>query len=1075
MPAWIPPSASSTKPTRISSGRTRSVARAPPCWPTGGRRPTRSRAWRPHPRSSWSCWSRCARPELPLEDLAWARGDVETALSQKEAADAAATLVEAATAADAALGARAREVADEVREAIRTSDDLAWRVDAVLPRVADVTPPTGRGPRPFQKARKDLTEALERLRGVALDDLAERELVAPLLLFFRELERTYARLKDERNVLDFTDLETRALALLEGLAAEGRRPAHAPEALLVDEYQDTNPLQARILAHLRHASCPLFAVGDPKQSIYRFRGADVRVIQDEHEAVGAEGRHLLRATFRASPSLVDCINGLDEAIFADEAAGVEHVPLESKGDFLPGDGPDVDLRVVDVGAGQDAATGREAQAHTIAAWIRDLVARRERRAKQRPQDDAEASPPQPLGYGDVAILVRARSMIPTLEDALQRLGIPFLTYKGRGFFQAEEIVDLLHVLRVIQDPADDFALACLLTGPLVSATDEDLLKTFADRERATDPPGKPWATLRAAAEVDERLARLCERIEALRREASAGRLGRVVEGVLYDLGLMEAALLQDDGRRRAANLRKSLVVARKLEQGGLNDLGDLLRRLSLVRDREIAESEAAIGQEGEDVVRINTVHSAKGLEYPVVVLADVQRTPPSSRGAARFDGGRRWSVKLRHPLEGGAYVPAGFAALVEEDKRRQAEEDRRLLYVAMTRAEERLLVVGHAKGSRKDGYPSGWKGWGEILLDALGGQVGSDAAWLPLGEGGRVRLQSVDPPAVSPGGAEVRAAATSTDEARAEARRVLAAAAAPVDPLGATPFVVTVTDLLHFAHSPAAFYARLLEPQDLPVLRAVGETDDPASGEEHTAPDAAREIERRLLFDEVPDPAPPAIGIDRAALGRAFHRVAEGLQPGGCIPSALDAALVAEFPAAAHAPARALLQAMVDRLLASPTGTTLMAQLAAGADLRREVAFHARIRFPAGEQVGPFDSLLVRGAIDLWLPAADGIRIVDFKTNVRSPSFPTPESWADHYAEQVRLYALAAERILGTDVAGASLLLVDPSWEGDAIEVEVDVSGGALEDTRRLCRAYAQAALDGRWPDDWRRLLDEPG
>ncbi len=1017
----------------------------------------------------------------PLAQLAWARGGTDAGGGREDVVRAKETLLDAAEPLDEALLEIAQEVAGEVDAAIESGASLAWRVDAVIPRIDDVKPPKGHGPRPLSSARKELKEALEALRAAALDDLAEREIVPGLLVFFRELERTYARLKDERNVLDFTDLETKALAVLEQLAAEGRRPAHAPAALLVDEYQDTNPLQARILAHLRGPACPLFAVGDPKQSIYRFRGADVRVIQEEHDAVGESGRHLLSATFRSSPSLVDCINALDESIFEGGAAGVEHVALDARGEFRDNDDVDVDFRIVDVGSGGNAAEGREAQAHTIAAWIKDLVARKVARCKRPGQAAGESVPETPLGYGDIAILLRARAMIPTIEDALQQADIPFLTYKGRGYFQADEVVDLLYALRLIQNPADDFALACVLAGPLVAATDEDLLDAFSARERGTDPPGKPWTRLRDEATEDPRHAMLLTRLDRLRREASAGRLGRVVEGVLFDLGLMEAALLQDDGRRRAANLRKAVVVARRLEREGRHDLGDLLRHLSLVRDREIPEAEAAIGSEGEDVVRINTVHSAKGLEYPVVVLPDLQRPAPSARGSARFDGATRWAVKLRHPLEGGTYVPAGFAALVEEDKRRQAEEDRRLLYVAMTRAEERLLLVGHCKGvTKKDGRLARFAGWGEILLDAFGGKAEPEANDIALGDRGRARIQRVDPPAAPAARDVVLGYAPSTAQARNEAARVLEEAAAPVAHLGGTPFVVTVTDLLHFAHSPAAYYRRHLEPQDLPPLLSPLDAEDPAAGDEYDAPDAEREAQRRLLYDEVHAPMtegePSArTSLDRASLGRALHAAVEALVPGerGLDDEELIRLLRREFAETPHEGALPLLQAMQARFLAGRTGRRMSEALEAGEDVRREVAFHARIRFPAGERVGPFDSLLVRGAIDLWVPEADGIWIVDLKTNAKSRTFPTAQALADHYAQQLRLYALAAERILGQDVAGARLVLVDPSWgEGGAPEVEVGVSGEALEETRRLCRAFALASLEGRWPEDWRDLLD---
>jgi len=169
--------------------------------------------------------------------------------------------------------------------------------------------------------------------------------------------------------------------------------------------------------------------------------------------------------------------------------------------------------------------------------------------------------------------------------------------------------------------------------------------------------------------------------------------------------------------------------------------------------------------------------------------------------------------------------------------------------------------------------------------------------------------------------------------------------------------------------------------------------------------------------------------------------------------------------------AGALALAMVRRFLRSRAAAEMAEALAAGRDVRREAAFHARIRFPGGAVVQGFDSLLVKGSVDLWLPDADGrVRVLDHKTNSPRGGVVTPAALAGLYGTQIRLYALAAERVTGREVAGGDLLLLDPGF-GDDLEVPVDVSGPALEDARRLCQAYALAMLHQRFPPDWRALL----
>jgi hypothetical protein len=291
-----------------------------------------------------------------------------------------------------------------------------------------------------------------------------------------------------------------------------------------------------------------------------------------------------------------------------------------------------------------------------------------------------------------------------------------------------------------------------------------------------------------------------------------------------------------------------------------------------------------------------------------------------------------------------------------------------------------------------------------------------------------------------------------------------------VAPLGHTRFVVSVSDLLAFAESPQRYY---VERVLLAGVRAAGTAvwdapPDDVAGDGDDAPDAGRRLERLEAWDEPRDTGSQA----RAAIGRAAHAAIAALGPDDdAVPAgALEAAVLEEGGDAAFAE---VVRTLVQRFAASPTGARMRAALAAGADVRREVALHARIRFPGGEPVGGLDSLLVKGSIDLWLPDEDGVLLVDHKTNLRGARFAAPEDLAAHYAWQLRLYALAAERVLGADVGGAHLLLLDPSWGPAALEVPIDVSGGRLEETRRLCRAFAVAELEGRYPADWRTLLPE--
>ena len=572
------------------------------------------------------------------------------------------------------------------------------------------------------------------------------------------------------------------------------------------------------------------------------------------------------------------------------------------------------------------------------------------------------------------------------------------------------------------------------------------------------------------------LFRSVESLSRLRRFAAGSRLEDVLRRAFATFDAIPTALLQDGGLRRARNLEKALSIARRLDEEGGHGLFDFLRHLSDIRDREVDEAEAAAGKPG-DVVSLLTVHAAKGLEWPCVIVADTNKKDPRAGSAFHLasDGGLAWRV--RDPLDGVMRASGGYVALGEAEKAADARESTRLLYVAMTRAEERLLVTTSVVGRNKDGGPSRLAGWGKALFAALDAphDVGIHRS-LALGVPVDVRVvdwtpaEGVARPAPTPEWATGPSSVGPADlEGFAAAR---ARIVTPVGHLHRTPFVVPISDLLLFAESPARYYGERVLGAD-PVVRARVprlEREDPGASprrdDAEPSGDEARE-DRRDEGLETLD------GVDRAALGRAVHRAIERYRPDFDVADLVASALVEEFARGAPAAAAPLAGAMVTRFLGSATGRSFDAALRAGRAVRREAAFHARIRFPDEVAVGPYRSLLVKGTVDLWMEEADGrVRVLDHKTNSPKGRLRSPEALVEHYATQLRLYALAAERVTGRDVAGAALLLLDPGWgSGVPVEVEVDVSGDALRRTRDLCRAFAVSMLEDRYPPRWTDLL----
>ncbi len=898
---------------------------------------------------------------------------------------------------------------------------------------------------PWTKARTALLHAIDALAACDLDRVGETHLLPALREVLGAYDDAYAEAKRDRGVLDFDDLERGALEFLMRLEREQRPLEGAPRVVLVDEFQDTNSVQARLLAHLRRQGAEQMVVGDPKQSIYRFRRADVRVLLGERKRVGPASEILLATSYRAAPELVAVVNGLNERLFAGGAAGVAYEPLRAGGRFAPpaspGEPPVEILFVTCPGRPIDEGTRVEARA--VAGWIRALVDARIPRRK--------ADVDGPFGFGDIAILVRSRKRLAVFERALLEAGVPHRAVGGRGWHQAEEIADLRDALRVIHDPEDRHAVAAFLSGPIVRASDDAIVACFEpDR---VESPWDLWCA-NASDDADRRVATVVAR---LRDEAVLGSLTAVVEGVLDDLGLFAATLAGPDGIRRAANLRKALPIARALEEAGRRGLGDLLRQLARLDQEGADEGDAPLGGVADDTVLLMTVHAAKGLEFPVVILADVGRGVSSGNsGAIAFDPEHGVATKLRSPLLGVAYPSAGYAVAGERERIADDHEARRLLYVATTRAEERLLITGALAGVQKNGQPKGMKGWGRDLLTAVGVSPETAVTIVPCGEGAdaSVRVAIVD-------AADVREVArpTPTDAAMDtdEVSVLLDEVRRDPAPLGTTRFVVSVTELVTFADSPARWYEQV----------ALGM--------------AGHDARRLELDDEEPrdvrddDEAFARDPRDRhaAAIGNAVHAYIERFTgPDRSLDrDLLDEVLADAFGAPVPNAAAERARTLVERFLGCPFGARLARELAAGSDVRREMSFHVRVRFPDGRRVGPFEGLLVRGSVDLWLPTERGVLLVDHKTVVRSFAQPTPEAVATRHAVQLRLYALAAERVEGADVAGAGLLLLDPSWGPEPVFATVDVGGDAARETRELVEAFARAELERRRPARWRDLL----
>jgi ATP-dependent helicase/nuclease subunit A len=561
----------------------------------------------------------------------------------------------------------------------------------------------------------DATRVVERaaLEALAVRDRAELQ---ELLLAY---DRAYRAAKDRESALDFEDLQLLARELLRDHEEIRERESWRFRSIMVDEFQDTNRLQCELVDLLARDDRELFFVGDEFQSIYRFRHADVEVFRERREQAG--GVLALTHNYRSRPEVLEVINHLFSADF-----GESFQPLAAAGRFPdPAFGPAVELLVTDKDSYKGTGTHwRAAEARHIAGRVRELV------------DSGEAEP------GEIVLLFAAGTDARLYEEELRAAGLPTFRATGRDYYHQQQVVDLLAYLRLLHNRYDDEALVSVLASPLVGVSNDALVLL---RRAAPKKPlfaGLEGELPGGLSERDARLFRaFLQRYERLAGQASSSTLERLCEQIVCEHDYDLAVLSQWDGRRRYANLRKLARLARSYEELRGPDVEGFVRFVAEQDAVGASELEAVAEEEGTDVIRLLTIHSAKGLEFKVVVVAD------AGRDRARSDADEilclpdgRLGFRVADPASGKRLPTAEYETVKAAERDAEEAERRRLYYVAMTRAIDRLIVSGAtSQGAADAGTPIGW------VLDRLdAGELEEAGAELVVERDGARLLLRVD-------------------------------------------------------------------------------------------------------------------------------------------------------------------------------------------------------------------------------------------------------------------------------------------------------------------------------------------
>ena len=564
-------------------------------------------------------------------------------------------------------------------------------------------------------ARKKLKDLLKKVPGIMCvsseehaDDMRLlRDPVTKLIELVKQFGREYSAEKDKMNSADFSDILHRALNLLAVSDGSGgyiktdlarELSSHYVE-ILVDEYQDINEAQDMIFRAISADENNLFTVGDVKQSIYRFRQAMPEIFLRRRSTTHSfeSGKYPLGITlgsnFRSRVGVTSCVNYIFRQLMSTEAGELEYddsEALNAAAKYPERDTPDCELHVVtDKGNRADTL---EAQARYVAKYI-------ERTVREGKMLVTKGGALHPASYGDFCILLRtAKNVSSVYANALSERGIPVFSPETGGFFEAAEISFILSLLRVLDNPVQDIPLAAVMLSPLFGFSAGELADIRASaKERLeageTEPLYRSVAV--SADEGNEKAAAFLKKIESLRRLSLTLSAGELVRRVCEETGFDAIVGAMPDGERRRLNVGLLCDYAEKYEAAGNLGLSGFIRFIDKVARTSGDLATAARPSENADIVRIMTVHQSKGLEFPICILTDMQHAFNERDNTESVLISSSAGLGMKRRTEDGisVYDTASRRAAVITSERMGRSEEMRVLYVALTRAKENLVMV----------------------------------------------------------------------------------------------------------------------------------------------------------------------------------------------------------------------------------------------------------------------------------------------------------------------------------------------------------------------------------------------
>ena len=555
----------------------------------------------------------------------------------------------------------------------------------------------------------------------------DHDLLRDLLRILTPLLRTVQETFQRSGWITFQGLLIRARALLRDYPVVRERFKREYRAILVDEFQDTDPIQYEVILFLCEepegcaqdwqsvtlSSGKLFIVGDPKQSIYTFRGADLEAFEQVVEKIKDSGGvvYELATNFRSHRRVLDVVNEVFNQLFLPERhvqpGNISLLARPNRNDGLHN--PGVEARFVNISDAEkdiDSETITRFEADQLACWIKeDLL------ANERLLEPSGSS--RSLRPGHIGILFRKLTHSQVYLEALQRHGVPYVTDGEKHFYRRQEIIDVVNLFRVVENPWNSVAMLGVLRSSLGGLTDYEVYELrqrdafdYRELERLSG-----WKNPK-----HNEVTQLYTVLASLHEIAFRSPLLETIDEVFFRLPIMELATASVHGEQASANLMKVRMIAAELVGRPRVSFSGFVNLLVHRLEQQPVEAERALAEESLDAVRILTIHKAKGLEFPVVVVPGLHHGTQARTDDIPLSSD--WSTGVMGLAVGGY---SSFSSILTKEKRRVKEdaERRRLLYVAMTRAQERLVLSGGSPSRVSSGA------FLEFLQGAGGSELGN--------------------------------------------------------------------------------------------------------------------------------------------------------------------------------------------------------------------------------------------------------------------------------------------------------------------------------------------------------------